>query len=107
MPGVSVLPFGTVRAGLPQSVLVRMEPCAVIPGHVHEVDAEMYPVSGSACLIADDSNFSGRLVCVGNQVKFAARRLHGFVAGPEGFSFVSVNGGIVDAEPGRWDITFV
>jgi quercetin dioxygenase-like cupin family protein len=83
-----------------------MEPNSIIPDHTHGVDATMYPVSGSARLIADDEEFNGRRVTVGQAVRFPAHRLHGFVAGPEGFSFVSVNGGIVDVDPGMWDISF-
>lgn len=106
MKGVSIVPFGAVQAGQPQSVLVQMEPNSIIPDHTHGVDAIMYPVSGSASLIADDHEFNGCRVTVGQAVRFPAHRLHGFVAGPEGFSFVSVNDGIVDVDPGMWDISF-
>ncbi len=107
IPGVSIIPFETVKVGQPQSILVRMDPNAIIPEHAHGVGAEMYPVSGSATLIADDPHFSGRRVIIGNRVKFAAGQPHGFIAGSEGFSFVSVNGGIIDSDPANWDIAFV
>ena len=105
LPGVQIFPFEDApKRGLPQSVLVVMEPGATIPPHTHMVEAVMHPVAGSATVLAaEDDSDNGRVVCAGFCVRFAALGLHGFQAGDEGFSFVSVNGGIVDND-GDWDI---
>lgn len=105
LAGVTVFPMGgPVHRGQAQRVLVQVEPGAEIPPHSHMVDATMIPVAGSATVLSDDED-NGRIVHPGNCVFFHAGGQHGFRAGPDGFSFVSENGGIVDSD-GHWDITF-
>lgn len=106
LQGVQIFPVSSIGAGKAQTVLVTMDPGATIPAHTHQSDAEMFPVSGSASLIAADPEFNGQIVMRGQRVYFARDGLHGFAAGGEGFSFLSVNDGIVDEDPRNWDIQF-
>ena len=107
MPGITLLPLdGTVRRGVPQRVLVQMAPGAVIPLHVHDCDARMIIVAGQAKVISND-NTNDEPVTVGDVVLFEKGAPHGFVAGANGMSFVTENGGIVDDRGGRfWDVGF-
>lgn len=104
LPGVSIisLEHAPLQRGMQQRVLVRMEAGTTIPLHRHTVDAIMDVVAGTGNVLSHDEE-NGREVTVGNRVLFAAAAPHGFVAGPEGMSFVSTNGGIVD-EHGYWDM---
>jgi quercetin dioxygenase-like cupin family protein len=105
LPGVSIFPLGgEVRKGEPQTVMVVMESGVEIPLHRHHVDATMTVVAGQATVFSED-NDNGREVGVGQYVRFAAHGAHGFQAGPDGFTFVSTNGGIVDTGE-DWDIQF-
>jgi len=106
LPGVSVCQIGEgpLKDGVPQQVLVRLGPGVAIPTHYHSTVAIMDPVYGVATILSEDQD-SGKVVEPGRRVRFEAFARHGFQAGPQGFGFVSTNGGIVDAE-GRWDIWF-
>jgi quercetin dioxygenase-like cupin family protein len=103
LPRVKIFPVnGELRAGFPQTVLVQIEPEGRIPLHSHTVAAEMVIVAGSGWVCsADDMN--NRPVSPGCRVFFEADKPHGFHAGDEGLSFVSVNAGIVDDRPEQWD----
>lgn len=108
LPGVTIRPLGSrssLNRGIPQIVLVTIEPNGVIPLHSHEVDAHMDIVAGGATILSDDED-NGREVGPSHSWCFHAGGKHGFRAGPEGLTFVSTNGGIVDEDPNRWDITF-
>lgn len=106
LPGVRITPLGSQRLqrGIPQSVLVRVDPGAEIPLHAHKVDAHMDIVTGTATILSNDDD-SGKQVEDGHHWLFEAGGMHGFRAGPGGLVFVSTNGGIVD-EDGEWDIEF-
>lgn len=107
LSGITVIPFTNAPArGTPQSVLVQMKPNTEIPLHTHTVDAKMYCVAGSATVLSSDSKDNGRKVQPGHLVEFNSNIAHGFLAGPQGFAFVSDNGGIVDVS-GKWDMAFV
>jgi quercetin dioxygenase-like cupin family protein len=104
LPGVSVfLVSGQAVRGRPQQVLVSIDPGAVIPLHQHDADASMFVLAGNARLITCDQ-LNGKEVSIGDVVEFARLHNHGFEAGPVGMSFLSTNGGIVDAD-GNWDFT--
>ncbi len=107
LPGVTIRPLGSQQPvrGIQQSVLVTVERNGTIPLHSHEVDADMGIVSGTAIILSDDED-NGREVGVGHCVRFRAGGKHGFRVGPEGLTFVSTNGGIIDRSPDQWDITF-
>lgn len=102
--GVQIFPLDDAIRGSAQCVLVKMEPGTRIPPHRHTVDATMDVVSGRAMVLSDNED-NGIMVELGTRVHFGAHGLHGFEAGPEGFTFLSTNGGIVDAR-GDWDINF-
>ncbi len=104
LSGVQIFPLDGAIRGSTQRVLVKMEPGTRIPPHRHTVDATMDVVSGRA-VVRSDNEDDGTEVGVGTRVHFGAHGLHGFEAGPEGFVFLSTNGGIVDAT-GNWDIDF-
>src|SRR5207237_8805043 len=104
LDGVRIFPLTTVRAGEPQSVLVEVEPDGVIPLHVHEVDARMIVASGEAMVLSANTEMTGVRVKRGDIVFFEKLVPHGFRALSNGFAFISENGGIVDAEPQKWDI---
>lgn len=104
LPGVTVYPVsGSPKIGHQQQVLVIVEPGVQIPLHTHEVDAEMFIISGSAKVLSKDGT-NGMEVTTGSKVFFVKEKHHGFEAGPNGFSFISTNGGIVDQA--GWDIQF-
>ena len=107
LPGVTIIPIGhtDLKRGHNQSVLVTMDPGAMIPLHYHSVMAIMDPTAGSAIVLSEDDD-NGREVRPGHRVTFREDSLHGFIAGKEGFSFISTNGGIVDEDPTNWDISF-
>jgi quercetin dioxygenase-like cupin family protein len=107
LSGVLVYPLlGGANRGSEQEVLVVVEPLREIPLHTHEVDAKMFIVAGSGTVLSGDQRINRSEVRVGDLVFFEKRVSHGFVAGPEGLSFVSKNGGIVDANQDNWDIEF-
>jgi quercetin dioxygenase-like cupin family protein len=105
---VAVYPFGSdvLKRGVPQEVLVDVEPHHEIPLHAHTVDAEMFIVAGSGTVLSDDQALNGRRVTKGMAVMFEKNVLHGFRAGGEGLTFVSRNGGIVTAPSEAWDMAF-
>jgi hypothetical protein len=107
LPGVTIRPLGSQQParGTPQSVLVTVEPNCTIPLHSHEVDADMGIVSGTAIILSDDED-NGREVGPADCWRFVAGGKHGFRVGPQGLTFVSTNGGIIDESPSKWDITF-
>ena len=105
LPGVTIFAMdGAPKRGEPQRVLVSIEAGKDIPLHTHAVDAEMFIVSGTGVVLSRDSS-NGRVVQMGDVVLFERDAPHGFRAGPEGLTFVSANGGIVDADD-DWDISF-
>jgi quercetin dioxygenase-like cupin family protein len=93
---------GPPKAGAEQTVLVEVEPRGSIPLHSHTVDAEMIIVAGNGWVCATDAT-NGRHVSPGYRVFYEADKPHGFRAGDDGLSFISVNGGIVDELADRWD----
>jgi len=103
LPAVTIFPVsGPLQAGSPQTVLVQVDPLGLVPLHSHTVDAEMYIVAGKGWVCSTDAT-DGRAVAPGCRVFFEADQLHGFRAGQEGLSFISVNGGIVDEHADHWD----
>lgn len=105
LSGVTIFPIaGGLEAGKPQRVLVRVAPDHEIPLHTHVVDAKMFVVAGTGRLLSPDE-LDGRPVGVGELILFEKDAPHGFRAGPDGLSFLSENGGIVDGG-GNWDIQF-
>lgn len=90
----------------PQQVLVVCAPHAQIRPHRHKHDASMFVVSGSAQVLASNPELNGRSVTTGDRVFFQREQDHGFQAGPEGMSFISTNGGVVDVNPANWDMQF-
>jgi quercetin dioxygenase-like cupin family protein len=107
LPGVSVLPLsGRARAGQPQEVLVVVEPNARIPLHRHTTHATMVIVAGSAEVLSESRELDGVPVERGSVVEFEADVAHGFQASACGLTFISKNGGIVDADEKHWDIAF-
>ena len=107
LPGVTIRPLdGELKAGMRQQILVQVEPGVEIPLHRHDVDASMFVVAGSAKVLASDPGMNDRAVSIGSCVFFERLRDHGFVAGPDGLSFISTNDGIVDTDPEHWDIDF-
>src|SRR5438094_974963 len=108
LPGVTVYPIqGEVKAGLPQEVLVDVEPGQQIPLHRHGVDATMFIASGSGEVLSEDKTIAGRSVSKGDVVFFERNVNHGFRAGAIGLVFISRNGGIVSSKNQNWDITFL
>jgi quercetin dioxygenase-like cupin family protein len=104
LPGVRIFPLtGALKAGSPQTVLVEVEPRGSIPMHSHTVDATMMIVAGDGWVRSTDST-DGHPVGPGYRVFYEAQRPHGFFAGEHGLSFISINGGIVDDDPHRWDL---
>lgn len=105
LPGVIVYAMdGAPKRGAVQRVLVCVAAGMDIPLHTHSVDAEMFIVAGSGVVLSVDEN-NGRAVCMGDVVLFERDAPHGFRAGSQGLTFVSSNGGIVDADD-DWDISF-
>ncbi len=107
LPGVVV--FGMTErivAGEKQQVLVRLEPGATIPLHTHSVDATMTITAGRAIVLSSQAELQGRVVTVGDVVRFVADIPHGFQADETGLAFVSSNGGIVDEDSNSWDMQF-
>ena len=103
LPNVRIFPIsGTLKAGAEQAVLVEVEPRGSIPLHSHTVDAEMVIVGGSGWVCSTDAT-NGRHVSPGYRVFYEKDKPHGFRAGNDGLSFVSINGGIVDEVPDKWD----
>src|SRR3989344_8368301 len=103
LPGVRIFAIsGAPKAGVAQSVLVEVEPDGSIPLHSHTVDAEMIIVGGSGWVCSTDAT-NGRHVSPGFRVFYEKDKPHGFRAGNDGLSFVSINGGIVDEVPDKWD----
>ncbi|MEZ4103735.1 MAG: cupin domain-containing protein [Candidatus Paceibacterota bacterium] len=100
-PQINALISHLVLAGsnTPEISLVEMRPKSVIEPHIHKVDARMFIVSGTATVLSDDGN-NGTVVRKGDCVFFEKLRRHGFKAGPEGMTFLSINGGIrkIDGE---------
>lgn len=73
--------------------LVLVPPGGHIDTHTHTVPASMIIVHGEAEVVGDDRD--GERVNFGSTVHFQANGAHGFRnAGPNGFAFYSVNGGI-------------
>lgn len=107
LPGVEIFPMsGSLRAGEPQRVLVKLAPFHRIPLHTHMVDAAMFIVAGGGEILSQDA-LSGRQVAAGDRVLFERDAPHGFAAGAEGLAFVSDNGGIVDETAAdSWDLAF-
>jgi quercetin dioxygenase-like cupin family protein len=104
LPGVRIFSTGEpLLAGSPQTVLVEVEPNGSIPLHTHDVDAVMLIVAGSGWVCSTDGT-NGHSVNPGVRVFYEAERPHGFRAGQEGLSFISINGGIVDKHAERWDM---
>ena len=107
LPGVEICNLGeALRAGLPQRVLVRLEPRAEIPLHTHTVDAKMLIVAGDGFVLSRDAT-NGRAVTQGDGVFFERNAPHGFRAGDAGLTFITDNGGIVDERSDDWDISLV
>ncbi len=108
LPGVAVMPLGEekLQAGKSQQVLVTVAPGVVIPLHRHNYDAAMFVVAGKATVLAEDPDINGVEVRVGSRVFFQKDKDHGFRAGLDGMSFISTNGGIVDADPANWSLQF-
>lgn len=105
LPGVRVFPIagqGVPKRGVPQTVLVQVDPGVAIPKHKHGGDAYMTIVAGTAKVVSEDAA-NGQEVGPGFCVFYAKQKLHGFVAGLAGFSFITKNEGIVDAD-GNWDM---
>ena len=106
LEGVKVYPMDeTPQQGKEQTVLVRVAPNVEIPLHTHQGDATMFIVSGSGHVLSDGEN-NGASVEVGDCVFFEKLRQHGFQAGDDGLTFISMNEGIVDRDPNKWDIDF-
>lgn len=106
LEGVSVYPMsGSPKRGKCQEVLVCVGADGNIPLHTHKTDAEMLIVGGSGQVLSEDPASNGKEVARGSCVFFQARKAHGFKAGPDGLTFLSRNGGIVD-ERSDWDIAF-
>lgn len=107
LPGVTIHPLGSQRLqrGVPQSVLVVVQPFGIIPLHSHQVDANMHIIAGSAIILSEDED-NGAAVGPNHCWRFNAGGKHGFQAGERGLTFVSTNDGIVDKYPEKWDITF-
>ena len=107
LSGVTIYPLHgqKLRRGVPQEVLVVVEPNGRIPLHSHETDAYMTITGGSGIVLSTEPE--GNLVEVkpGNCVFYEKFKMHGFRAGPQGLAFISRNGGIV-AEKGQSDIVF-
>lgn len=106
MEGVQIFPIGECVQGKPQEAIVEMKPFAVISAHSHHVDAEMYIAAGSGTVISANPQFNGVEVRVGDRVSFKRDEEHGFMAGVLGLVFITINGGILDPVPGKWDIKF-
>lgn len=87
----------------PEISLVEMEPESEIEPHTHKVDARMFILQGTAVVLSDDEN-NGREVKKGDCVFFQKLIPHGFKAGKEGMSFLSINDGIRQS---NGDIDFV
>lgn len=77
----------------PEISLVEMEANSEIKPHTHRVDAKMFILSGTAKVLSDDEN-NGKEVNKGDCVYFKKSIPHGFRAGAEGMTFLSVNDGI-------------
>jgi len=107
LPGIAFIPLSDLlRAGDDQRVLVRMAPHAIIPLHTHSVAARMTIVAGSAHVLSTDAT-NGAEVETGQIVFFEEDAPHGFLAGRQGMTFLSENGGILDDRgDNQWDITF-
>ncbi len=105
LPGVLITKIGAEAAvrGKSQKELVEIEPNGLIPLHTHTVDAMMIIVAGNGWTCCTDGT-DGTPVSSGDCIFFEAEQLHGFRAGEEGLSFMTVNGGIVDENPANWDI---
>ena len=107
LPGVGICSLGeALRAGLPQRVLVKVDPRAEIPLHTHTVDAKMLIVAGDGFVLSRDVT-NGRAIAQGDCVFFERNAPHGFRAGGAGLTFITENGGIVDDHAENWDINFV
>ena len=108
LPGVTVFPMGEekLQADRPQQILIAVAPGVRIPLHRHNYDAAMFVVAGKATVLAEDPKVNGTEVGVGARVFFQKEKDHGFQAGAEGMSFISTNGGIVDADPASWNLQF-
>lgn len=106
LPDVKVFPLSeSAMRGKPQEVLVYMAPEAIIPLHTHETDAQMIIVAGAGTVLSEDPVVNGTQVERGSCVFFEKLKPHGFKAGQTGLTFLSRNGGIVDAI-NEWDILF-
>jgi len=104
LPGVKIFPLsGPPKVGIPQDILVEIEPDGSIPLHSHAVDAEMFIIAGSGWVCSTDET-NGRPVSLGWRVFFEADEPHGFRAGKDGLTFISANGGIVDSLSEHWDL---
>lgn len=106
MPGVAIYAWENIQAGKPQEVVH-----SIIPPHKHSVDAHMIIVSGEAELLFDedqlrkhDLTLNKRIVSTGDRVYFKAQMTHGFKASEKGLTFLSINGGIVDENPDKWEM---
>lgn len=114
MPGITVFAWEDIQSSRPQEVVVKVEPGATIPPHKHSVDAHMIIVGGEAEVLFDDDQLrehgmtlSKRIVSSGDVACFKAHMTHGFKASSKGLTFLSINGGIVDENPDKWDIVDV
>lgn len=112
IPGVTVrlLQAEDVNRNLPQILLVEVEDGFEVPAHKHGVNAVMFGSGKRARLIAPGTEYDGLEVRAGDRIEFPAFGVHGFTDCEE-WSFISINGGIVpnkngvvDGDPGNWDM---
>jgi len=97
LPGSVISHIMTEADNLSEVSFVEMEAGSTIEPHTHKVDANMFILSGTATVLSDDEN-NGRTVTKGDCVFFEALKPHGFRAGKEGMSFLSINGGILQKD---------
>ncbi|MDD5068031.1 MAG: cupin domain-containing protein [Candidatus Pacebacteria bacterium] len=103
---------GTVVEELPsalgrQFLRVTIERGGEVPLHSHECAATMIVTHGSARKLVERGN--AERVKAGDVITKAAREPHGFTEiGEEGFSFISVSGGLgIVQEGGKLDMELV
>ncbi|SEN38290.1 cupin domain-containing protein [Nitrosomonas marina] len=112
MPNVNIYAWSNVASGNPQEVIVKVAPNTIVPLHAHSVDAQMVIIDGSAEVLYDQKqlyeanlNLNKKNVKAGDIVYFKAKLAHGFRAFENGLTFLSINGGIVDKNTLKWDLT--
>ena len=97
LPGSAISHVMTEADKLSEVSVIEMKAGSTIKPHTHKVDAYMFILNGTATVLSDDEN-NGRAVAKGDCVFFKALKPHGFRAGKEGMSFLSINGGILQQD---------